>query len=407
MKLRVLPELRFTCSACGQCCYGWHCQLMPGEVEKVNKLVWPTGDPMQEVQFVLNHAGKQFLAKAADTGCVFLNRSNGLCRIHEQFGADAKPLGCRVYPYQIVPTFAGEVTVTGRYDCPTIRANAGTRYSDSLDEITQYAKRMDLPSGFNEAACRPFKKDQIEAIGEFADTLMAGFGRGDQRALFILFLCEWLQQLDPAQVDRMTLASGFGELKKRVESASAEPPRRPGLLARLAFRTLLGLYLRRDEDMLNRKAGRGRRLLSMVAIVFGFGSFAGLGLVHPKGQMRRARLFRSGITPPDLAVFDLHWRMVHAKLGSLQFMGLANRGRDFLTGLRTLALLYPLVLAAAKYRAANRDGGATVDASDVDYAVSVIEHSYGRSALLAQRFARSLERFLLDRNVLVQLVRSV
>ena len=180
----------------------------------------------------------------------------------------------------------------------------------------------------------------------------------------------------------------------------------------MAFRTLLGLYLRRDEDMLNRKAGRMSRLFSMIAIVFGFGDFAGLGLIHPMGKLRKARLFEASDQTPaaavtGVAVMELHWRMVHVKLGSLQFIGLANRGRDFLAGLRSLALLYPLVLAAAKYRAASREDGAAVNHSDIDYAVSVIEHSFGRSVLLAQPFARSLERFLLETNVFTRIARAV
>jgi hypothetical protein len=98
--------------------------------------------------------------------------------------------------------------------------------------------------------------------------------------------------------------------------------------------------------------------------------------------------------------------MVATKLMSLHFMGAANHGRNLLAGLRSLALLYPLVAAAAKYRAGNRNS-AVVEPEDVDYAVGVIEHSFGRSAVLKQAFARSLEKFFLEPAMFVRLVRTI
>jgi hypothetical protein len=102
----------------------------------------------------------------------------------------------------------------------------------------------------------------------------------------------------------------------------------------------------------------------------------------------------------------LHWRMIRAKLESFQFMGSANPGHHFLSGLRTLALLYPLVLACAKYRAGNR-GSPVVEESDIDFGVAAIEHSYGRGAMLRLPFARAMEKFLLEPTVIGPLVRTI
>ena len=41
--------------------------------------------------------------------------------------------------------------------------------------------------------------------------------------------------------------------------------------------------------------------------------------------------------PDDPGVFALYWRLVRIRLESFQFMGLANDGRNFLAGLRSLA----------------------------------------------------------------------
>jgi Fe-S-cluster containining protein len=381
-------------------------ELLAGESERIEKLKWPAGDPLERTPAMFRHAGNVYLPHQADGSCVFLNASNGLCRIHEHFGMEIKPLGCQLYPFRIVPTFKGEASVTYRYDCPTVRQNQGAAMAESLPELKRFAERLVLPEHFGEQACGGFDREQIEAVCEFLGTLLNAFDRNDQRALFINSLCDWLDEIPPEELDRPKLAGAFVELKKRVQSALSGSPRPLGLLHRVAFRTLLGIYLRRDEDVLNGHASRLGRLFSMYAIVAGFGSFSGLGVSHPKGKLRFAGLFQAKIAPPEVSVSALHWRMIRAKLESFQFMGSANLGHDFVAGLRSLALLYPLVLAAAKYRAGNR-GVMSIDQSDIDYAVAAIEHSYGRGAVLHLPFARSLEKFLLEPAGFVRLLQTV
>ena len=80
--------------------------------------------------------------------------------------------------------------------------------------------------------------------------------------------------------------------------------------------------------------------------------------------------------------------------------------RDFLRGLHSLALLYPMVLAAAKHHAASRSAS-SVSAKDIEHAVAAIEHSFGRAAVLRQPFVKSIEKLLLQRDTITRLVRTV
>src|SRR4051794_37822823 len=130
MKLQVLADERFSCRSCTSCCRSWFVELMPGEEEGIVGLRWPAGDALEGARPILKHGGKTLLARRGDGACLFLNEKNGLCRIHEEFGEEAKPLGCRVFPYQIAPTFKGEATVIGRFDCPTVRKNEGKLHSE-------------------------------------------------------------------------------------------------------------------------------------------------------------------------------------------------------------------------------------------------------------------------------------
>jgi Fe-S-cluster containining protein len=380
--------------------------LLAGEKEKIEALKWPQGDPLARARGMFHHAGKTYLPHQSDGSCVFLNASNGLCRIHEQFGLEAKPLGCQLYPFRIVPTFKGEATIGLRYDCPTVRKNEGSPVAESLPELRRFAQRLVLPEAFDSKITGPFEGEQIEAVCEFLATLLNAFDRNEQRAMFITSLCDNLMDIPAAEVDRPALARMFGPIKQRISSVSASGGRPPGLIHRAAFRTLLGIYLRRDEDVLNGHARRFSRLMAMFLLVFGMGGFNGLGISHPKGKLRKARLFKSKTDAPTIAAGAPHWRMIQAKLESLQFMGSANPGHDFLAGLKSLALLWPLVLAAAKYRAGNR-GSIVVGESDIDYGLGAIEHSFGRGAMLRLPFARSLETFLLEPAAFRRLLQTI
>lgn len=396
MQLQVLPDERFSCRSCTECCRHQYVELFASEAERIARLAWPNDDPLHGVNGLSRHGGKSYLAHRADGACVFLNLGNGLCRIHERFGSEAKPMACRLFPFQIAQTFAGEGSISARYDCPTVRRNEGEPHEAALPLLRQYVDQHAAQSGgFDEATRCHLDRDQIVAVSEFVGTLMGGFDRNDERALFIVHLCDILALTAADQIDRPALASVFGPLKEHIKVVASEKVGRPGLIHRMAFRTLLGLHLRRDEDILDGRASRLGRLMAMIAFVFGFGSFRGLGLCHPAGPLRAAGLFKPG-PQASAETFALLWRLVQNKLDSFSFMGEANGNRDFLSGLRTLALLYPLVLAAARHHAASRKS-ATIDEGDVDYGVTVIEHSFGRSAILGRPFVRKMEKVLLER----------
>ena len=408
MKLVVLEGEKFSCHSCTNCCRDWHVELMPGEAERIVKLKWDTGDPLSGGKPLLEHAGRSFLAHKENGACRFLNETNGRCRIHEKFGMQAKPAGCRLFPFQITPTFKGEASVTARFDCPTVRKNEGSPHESSLPELRRLAGEVGVSDGegFDDLTRCLLDREQITGVTDFVLTLMGAFARDDQRAVFIFVVCDWLHATDVRELTRPALVEAYPRLIEEMERLTSGPVRPPAWIHRLAFRSLLSLYLRRDEDVLNNRASRLSRTLATAAVVLGGGSFQKLGLSHPAGRVRDARLFSPSHFPHNPAVFPLFWRVIKVRLESYQFMGRGNHGRNFLEGLRSLALLYPLVMATAKYRAASR-GGEALETQDVEYGVATIEHSFGRMPILNEPLARQLLSVLMERDAFVRLARSI
>lgn len=406
MKLLVLPNEKFTCHSCTRCCRDWHVELMPGERERISQLKW-TQDDLAGGNAFLTHAGKTFLGHKKNGACLFLNEDNGRCRIHEKFGPQAKPLGCRLFPFQLAPGFAGEATVTARLDCPTVRKNEGAAHADSLAALRRQATELQISEdGFDELTRCLLDREQITGVTDFVSTLLPAFERDDQRAIFINLLCDRLHEMDVRELSRGALVTLFPQLKEQVEAATSSPAQKPAGIHRLSLRTLLALYLRRDEDVLNRRATRWSRTMATTAVIAGGGSLRGLGLSHPAGTLKKARLFAAARFEIETDAFSLHWRHINNRLASFQFMGQANHGRNFLDGLRSLALLYPLTLAAAKYHAGNR-GSARVEKADVDFAVPAIEHSFGRLPILNEPLAKRLHVQLLETQTFIQLARTI
>ena len=90
-----------------------------------------------------------------DGACGFLS-SDDRCRIHEELGAAAKPLTCRMFPFKFHPV-AGGAVVTASFGCPTIVANRGELVSSdaSLPDLIEAAFRLPVASRLPVAGTQP------------------------------------------------------------------------------------------------------------------------------------------------------------------------------------------------------------------------------------------------------------
>ncbi|MBT3381130.1 MAG: YkgJ family cysteine cluster protein [Lentisphaerae bacterium] len=401
----IAADQRYTCILCGKCCRRFHVLMKEREIEEIAALDWG-GEPDVPADFVHRIRGLPYFRRNDDGACVFLDCEHDTCRMHSRFGFDAKALTCRGYPYCIVSTFWGEVSVLARMDCPGVRRNQGDLIRKDKPTIMRLIHDLGPRGGFSAEQLEGLSRESIELITNGLRDFIHQNEEQPQhvRACSFSLAVERFRLLGTGFLkDTATLAEVLPSFFQRVmQEAETLPWRGLGPFARSVFRHLLAVHLRRDEEIVDPTVGRRlRRTLELARYTCGNGSFGVLGAEHPDFPLRKARLFRSytekrTTTTTTVAeqgeMWDCFWRLLLTRLETLQFFGAAYYDQPFFTGLRALSMAYPLVFAAARYHAA-ADGSDRIRAEDVDYGVGAIDHCLGRSPLLQVRAWRSVEEY--------------
>src|SRR5262245_57864013 len=106
LPLATLPMAeRWDCHQCGICCYGSIVRLSEQDREKLKQQGWDKHPDFRGRRIMVREgwfSSQYNLAQRDNGACVFLT-SDGLCRIHKEFGFEAKPLFCQMFPRQIIP----------------------------------------------------------------------------------------------------------------------------------------------------------------------------------------------------------------------------------------------------------------------------------------------------------------
>lgn len=134
-----IPEgINFDCTGCGNCCFSWPVPLTDEDLNRIVSLklegvkeepihIIKTGAPGSLSERLFTSA----LGKRSDGKCQFLSPDNR-CQIHAQFGEEAKPAMCRLFPYTFTPTPAGV------YACASF-ASTGVLYNSGRPLTEQRA----------------------------------------------------------------------------------------------------------------------------------------------------------------------------------------------------------------------------------------------------------------------------
>src|SRR5262249_22036867 len=107
--VRHLPVVQnWDCHACTNCCREYAVPVTTEDHQRIAAQGWEREPDFQNRPIFVRVSGRLWGPKRyrlyhhEDGRCLFLS-DEGRCRIHERFGADAKPLACRVFPFALVP----------------------------------------------------------------------------------------------------------------------------------------------------------------------------------------------------------------------------------------------------------------------------------------------------------------
>ncbi|PYQ24036.1 MAG: hypothetical protein DMF81_06770 [Acidobacteria bacterium] len=330
--LRLDPDQRFTCSQCGRCCRrGWDIALTPGEVKAYRQAKAeryyreredvPEGadaDPFEPLP-----GGYARIRKRADGACGFLSPDNR-CRIHEELGAEHKPLTCRLFPLRFHPA-EGAAVVTASFCCPTVVKSMGAPLGAQARDIAALRKawQRDYPERelkVELVAGRALPQDTLATLRAILREMLDRPGsaaRPDLRAN-VMRMARFLEDLSRHRVARLPppRLAEYVELTGRYAAKSEQPlpPRPPSALGRLLFRGFLFAVVAAREQLEDPRPSGLRldlrwRLLRLLAHAHGVGpGLPGLDLAAARA---------AELDPSDPEIHAVAWNYLRAAVATL------------------------------------------------------------------------------------------
>jgi Fe-S-cluster containining protein len=154
MRLQIIDKNEgFSCGGCTLCCQQPYTIVIEKEkAEALGKADFSKYEQLQGQEFYYesNDApdGFHMLTKQqGTTKCSFLDNSDGLCIIHKEMGADAKPGPCLKFPFHESPTFVDH-RISVDFGCPSVIDDKAPRLLDQEEKIAAIAKIPQSPPDY-------------------------------------------------------------------------------------------------------------------------------------------------------------------------------------------------------------------------------------------------------------------
>ena len=398
----------WSCHGCTACCRGFLIELSDEEKQRIEGQNWTKEDGVDPATMIVAEQGRFRLGHQSDGACVFLDAA-GRCRIHTRFGEAAKPRACRLFPLVLHPV--GKKLVVGvRFSCPSAAANSGQPLAHQLPALRELAGLV-VPEGFEDypapAVLREAGLDWPDFM-RFVSLLDKTLSAENQPvSLKLRRALHWLGAVEKAAFDQITGREADEILGALSQHAAAElpstaaPPAAPARMDRLLFRTLVFTYARRDSIQ-NLKAGAGyraRMLGAMLQMARASGRVP--DLIPGLKPVEFAAIEKSFGALPSSAEATLT-RFFRVKIQSLHFCAWAFYGMPLAEGFHNLALLYPVIIWLARWRATAEERP-TVSDEDIQQAISQVDNHHGYSPILATAWSRRRVRLLAQRDGIARL----
>ena len=110
--------------------------------------------------------------------------------------------------------------------------------------------------------------------------------------MFLYGFCDWLSHQEVSELDRQALGSLYQPLVKHVNQWIADTDSsKLRKVDRFGLANLLSQYLRRDEDVLDKRVGRLKRAASIMFFGSGKASVNALGTMYPANSGKSGQMF--------------------------------------------------------------------------------------------------------------------
>jgi lysine-N-methylase len=132
----AMPEQRYSCHGCGNCCRDFTVQLRPDDLRRLAEQRWEErlGEPVT-VEF----RGQRYLRQREDGACVFW-LADGRCRIHAEFGFEEKPIACQLFPFTVVPG-ERDAAMGVNFACGSVQESKGAALGTHRAELLRMVGR--------------------------------------------------------------------------------------------------------------------------------------------------------------------------------------------------------------------------------------------------------------------------
>jgi lysine-N-methylase len=390
LPIKTLPIVeKWDCQGCGICCHGANVLLNAADLKRLREQGWDTHPDFRRTRILERVGifdGRYRLAHRKDGTCIFQD-ADKLCRIHREFGYDAKPHVCRMAPLQMIP-LENFVYVTLRRYCPSAAADKGRPLKEQLDDYRRLALASDAvpePAAapkLTRRYCRPWK--EAMSVADVLNKIVL-----DERYPLVrrlvhgLEFCELLEQCRLKKIHGPRLVELLSVLQTSAIEAAGPifenrlPPSRTS--SRLFRQTALE-YMRLHPDFLPETSWRerGRMIHAALAFARGKGRVPCFRMNFPPAAFAELEC-PLGPLPDD--VLQPLTRYFEAAVVSLRYAMFKGGRWSISEGFAALALGYPVALWMLRFACGPR----TPEAQDMINLVMMLDRGETNGSLLGLR----------------------
>ncbi len=395
----AIPHQRWSCHSCSHCCRSLVIHLFDQDRKKIDRQKWAgrLGDAPY------GRAGRAWvLNKKPDGACVFLDQNNR-CMIHAEFGEEAKPLACRMFPFSVRPVRRGW-RASLRFDCPSAAASQGKPLDSAQGwltrSLTELVHRVPQEEDLSDL------KRGLHATTAELDTVITGFTRWlanadmpmSRRLIGAARVTATLAEATLDKVRDKRFAELIGLLFSSAPAQCADPPplptkRHSAMLRQLVFAHAEHVSLTQMRSgVWGRLGKRCRQLGSAQRFLRGKGDVPRL-----PGVTRDVTFdaVETVVAAPELNadVQDMLLRYLLARLSSRSVFGEGYYGWPVFHGLTALWLSVAVVGWLTRYQAALQ-GRASVSLDDMGAAIGIVDRAATRLPALGTTAELARVRYL-------------